>query len=98
MRESGSGKASVRFREERGRRGGGRPWWHADARARGGGGSLLEEGEGEGMGVGWAGWEPEAQEKWGWLGRPSGLGRKGGPGRFGSSAKTKKINPFRILN
>jgi hypothetical protein len=51
---------------------------------------LLEEGEGKGAGVGRAGREAEAQEEWGWLGRLGRLGQKGGPGRFGCSAKTKK--------
>jgi hypothetical protein len=73
-----------------GRRGGDRAWRHAGAWARGAGGSLLEEGEGEGAGVGLAGREAEAQEEWGWLGRSGRLSQKGGPGRFGSSAKTKK--------
>jgi hypothetical protein len=52
----------------------------AGARARGGGGGLLEEGEGKGAGVGQAGREVEDQEEWGWMGRPGGLGQKGGPG------------------
>jgi hypothetical protein len=65
-------------------------WRHAGARTRGIGGGLLEEGEGKGAGVGWADQEAKTQEEWGWLGRPGGLGRKAGPGRFGCSAKTKK--------
>jgi hypothetical protein len=73
-----------------GGRGGGRAWQHAGARARGGGDGLLEEGEGNSAGLGRAGREAEAQEEWGWLGRLGKLGRKGGPGRFGYSAKTKK--------
>jgi hypothetical protein len=49
-----------------GGRGSGRAWWHAGARALGGGEGLLEEGEGEGAGVGRAGREVEAEDEWGW--------------------------------
>jgi hypothetical protein len=90
MRGRGSGKGGVRFREERGRRGGGHAWRHAAARARVGGGGLLGEGEGDGARVSRAIQEAEVHEEGGWLGHPGRLGRKGGTSQFGSSAKTKK--------
>jgi hypothetical protein len=43
-----------------------------------------------GAGVGGPAQEVEAQEEWRWPGRPSGLGRNGGPGQFGCSAETKE--------
>jgi hypothetical protein len=77
-------------RRRGGGRGGGRAWRPAGARARGGGGGLLEEGEGKGAEVGRADREADAQEEWGWLGHSGGLGEK--VGRADLAARLKQRN------